>query len=455
MLERVGEYIWEVPRKGNMNVPVRVYASENMISQDNSIKQAVNSAALPTLQKSIFVMPDIHEGYGVPIGCVLGSRIKEGGIISPGAIGFDINCGVRVLKSDLAASSVDISRLARDMQKKVPSGLGKGFKNKISSGDLEGIMSKGSSFLLENGIGEEDDAVLCEEEGCMEGDVRSVSDSAKKRGLDQVGTLGSGNHFLELQVVKEVVDESVARVFGIHEGQLLLMIHCGSRGLGHQVASEYMKEALKWSGTDLPDKELAYMPFNSSGGARYWGAMSCAANFAFANRHAIANNIRKVFPGKLSMLYDVAHNIAKREVHEEDDLLVHRKGATRSFWKGHKEVSYKYREVGQPVLVPGSMGTASWIMVGKESSESMSFGSTCHGAGRVMSRGEAKRNIKGEEIRSQLSKRGVAVLSGSFSGIAEEAPEAYKDVESVVDIVSKNGLSGKVARLLPLAAIKG
>ncbi len=440
-LRKINEYTFEVDGTA---VPARIYTTEEMIPRDRSIEQLIDATTLPTLYKGVFVMPDIHEGYGVPIGCVLASRLKEGGIISPGAIGFDINCGVRVLKSDLQAKDVHVKKLIEQLYRSVPSGLGKGNKKSLSEEDLRNLAEEGPSFLVNNGIGKEEDVLLCESEGKIEGaDIKNVSLRARSRGLDQVGTLGSGNHFLELQEVEEVFDREVSEIFGIREGQLLVMIHSGSRGFGHEIASDYMKKA---------GKGLSYFKLNSEDGQNYWSAMACAANFAWSNRHTIAHSVRKVVP-QITPLYDVAHNIAKKETHEGEELLVQRKGATRSFWKKHKEIPEKYRTAGQPVLIPGSMGTSSYIMVGSSSSEKLSFGSTCHGAGREMSRSEAKRRFNVNKVREDLSSKGVSLYSSS--NITEEAPGAYKDVDKVIEVVCSVGLSQKVARLRPLAVMKG
>lgn len=471
-LRRIDDNTWEIPISYHprMRVPVRIYAAEEMLDlvvRDKSLDQAVNAATLPSLHKYVLVMPDLHQGYGVPIGCVLGFRVDEGGVVSPGAVGFDVNCGVRLLRSNLRAAEVleKIEKLARRIYREVPSGLGRGQRKRLSERELNQLMRKGPLFLVEKEIGIGADLEVCESGGRLPwADPRNVSRKAKERGADQVGTLGSGNHFLELQEVSEVFEPETGRVFGLWEGQLVVMIHSGSRGLGHQVAADYLREALDWAlaeGVELVDRELAFVPFESEVGQRYWSAMAAAANFAWANRHAIGHAVRRVFKeilGKgveLETLYDVAHNIVKMESHAGVKLLVHRKGATRSLGKGHVEVPEKYRGVGQPVLIPGSMGSSSWVLVGDARAQEKSFGSTCHGAGRVMSRAQAKREIRGSRLKRELREKGIVVQSGSLVGLAEEAPRAYKDVEMVVEVVHRVGLARKVARLKPLAVIKG
>ncbi len=378
------------------------------------------------------------------------------------------NCGVRVLVSNFQVEEVKqfIPRLAKEIYKNVPSGLGKGRKERLSKEALDKVLSLGPRFLVEHGIGTKEDLLACESEGRIEfADPSCVSNRAKERGADQAGTLGSGNHFLELQVVDEIFEKDTAEAFGLRKGQLVVMIHCGSRGLGHQVASDYIKEALSWidkNRISLVDRELAYVPFQSSIGQRYWRAMASAANFAWANRHTIGHYVRKSFENifgkgnfELQTLYDVAHNIGKIEEHEGKKLLIHRKGATRAFWAGHPELIGKYREVGQPVLIPGSMGTASWILVGDKRSEEKSFGSSCHGAGRVMSRAQAKREVFGANLKRELEAKGIVVETFSLVGLAEEAPRAYKNVDMVVEVVHNVGIARKVARLKPIAVIKG
>ncbi len=471
-LQKIDQLTWEIPTSYNpkMRVPARVYASEQMltlITRDKSLEQLVNIATLPGVEKYALAMPDVHQGYGSPVGGVIGSDLEKEGIISPGMCGFDINCGVRVLISNLKVEEVEdkIQKLAEKIYKDVPSGLGRGREKKFSQKELDDLMRYGPSYLVERGIGLQEDLEVCEAQGRLQNaNPANVSQKAKDRGRDQVGTLGSGNHFLELQIVDQIFEEETAKVFGLSKGQLCCMIHSGSRGLGHQVASDYIREALSWinkEGIDLVDRELAYVPFTSEIGQRYFSAMACAANFAWSNRHAMGHYTRQAFKeilGKsvqLKTLYDVAHNIVKIETHEGKKLLVHRKGATRAFWKGHPEIPEKYRNVGQPVLIPGSMGTASWVLVGDPRSETKAFGSSCHGAGRVMSRAQAKREIWGSKLKQALEQKGIVVQAGSMSGLAEEAPKAYKDVDLVVEVVHRVGLARKVARLRPIAVIKG
>jgi tRNA-splicing ligase RtcB len=471
-LRKIDNYTWEIPKthRKKMKVPARVYASQNMldlITRDKSLEQLINIATLPGVEKFALAMPDVHQGYGSPVGGVIGVNLDKQGIISPGMVGFDINCGIRVLTTNIQANKIrdKIKDLAVCIQQDVPSGLGRGRKKSLNLEQINQILLKGPGFLVEQGIGEEQDLEHCEAGGSiLEANPEFVSPKAKQRGADQVGTLGSGNHFLELQEVVQIFETETAKDFKLVKGQLVIMIHSGSRGLGHQVASDYIKKALQWTrsqGIWLADRELAYAPFKSSLGQQYFQAMAGAANFAWSNRHMMGHMVRQAFKKviggsvKLTTLYDVAHNIGKIEKHEGKQLLVHRKGATRAFGAKHPEVPEKYRAVGQPVLIPGSMGTSSWILVGDSRSEEKSFASACHGAGRVMSRTQAKREIQGDSLKKQLEQQGIVVQAGSMSGLAEEAPRAYKDVDEVVEIVHQVGLARKVAQLKPLAVIKG
>lgn len=472
--QKISDWLWEVPKtfRGDMNAPARVYASERMLEyvlRDKSTNQLINVAALPGITKYSLSMPDMHEGYGFPIGGVAAMDM-ENGVISPGGVGYDINCGMRLLKSQLSESEIrpNLEKLADRIQEEVPSGLGRGRKTKFSLKEIDKILKEGSEILIKQGFGGSEDLINCESQGKMEeADPSCVSDQAKNRGRDQVGTLGSGNHFLEIQKVEEIFDEKTASAFGLFKEQAVIMIHTGSRGLGHQIATDYIKimmGAMGKYGIRLPDRELAACPINSQEGKRYFSAMACGANYAWANRQTITFYVRKAWENimgesdKLTPLYDVAHNIAKKEKHEVDgrvlDLMVHRKGATRAFPPGHLEVPEKYREVGQPVLIPGSMGTASYVLAGAPTGRD-SWHSTCHGAGRTMSRNEAMRKISGQEVVKSLESKGIIVKSRSQRGIAEEAPFAYKDIDSVVEVVYMAGLSNKVARLKPLAVIKG
>jgi len=458
--KKINDYLWEYQKTGQMNVPARIYVSEKMLDEvfkDKSVEQSINTASLPGIVNYSLAMPDIHEGYGFPIGGVA-AMDSEKGVISPGGVGYDINCGMKLLKSELSEKDIlpYLDKLAVEIQKEVPSGLGKGRQIKISIGNLDQILKGGAKKLVEQGYGEEDDIKNCESNGFIEqADPEAVSLHAKNRGRDQVGTLGSGNHFLEVQKVEQIFDEEIAKKFGLFKNQVLVMIHTGSRGLGHQIATDYiqvMMRAMPKYDISLPDRELACAPFKSKEGQRYFAAMSAGANYAWANRQMIAHYIRKSWnevlgqnASKLTALYDVAHNIAKIEKHkvngEEKELVVHRKGATRAF-------------VGQPVLIPGSMGTASYVLVGIESGKD-SWYSTCHGAGRTMSRHAAIRALSGQEIINQLKVKGILVKCYSMRGIAEEAPQAYKNIDEVVEVVHQAGLSRKVARLVPLAVIKG
>lgn len=474
-LNQLTDYLWEIPRtfRPDMRVPARIYASGKMLDavfRDNSITQLVNLCTLPGIQRYGLVMPDVHEGYASPIGGVAAIKISEG-IVSPGMQGYDINCGVRLLKSEYRAPEIknSLEKLADEMHREVPSGLGRGRQVKLSIEQLDKILEDGIPSLVKQGYGYQEDIESCEADGHLPwADARAVSFHAKNRGRDQVGTLGSGNHFLEIQKVESIFDEQVAGTFGLFKDQIVVMVHCGSRGLGHQVCTDYLKEFIplmegKYK-IRVPDREFACVPFNSSEGQRALAASAAAANFAWANRHMITHYVRKAWQrilgekSKLSLLYDVAHNIIKKETYvingQRVETAVHRKGATRAFPPGHPEIPEKYRSVGQPVLIPGSMGTASYVLVGTQESEE-AFHSTCHGAGRTMSRHQAVRSISGQEVVRQLEQKGIIVKCWSWRGIAEEAPEAYKDVDEVVEAVHNARLSRKVARLIPLVVIKG
>ncbi|MDP2966805.1 MAG: RtcB family protein, partial [bacterium] len=427
-------------------------------------------STLPGIQKYALAMPDMHEGYASPIGGVAAIRISDG-IISPGMCGYDINCGMKLLKSEYSETEIKphLDKLATEIQKEVPSGLGQGRQIKLSIGEIDKILEGGVSYLVEKGYGEKEDIENCEANGRLDwADATAVSNYAKNRGRDQVGTLGSGNHFLEIQKVEEIFDEEVAKTFGLFKDQIVIMIHCGSRGLGHQVCTDYLRTmipAMQRYKIKVPDREFACVPFNSPEGQRYFSAMASAANYAWANRQMIAHFIRKDWKDVLGekasplvALYDVAHNIIKKETYlingKETEVAVHRKGATRAFPPGHSEIPEKYRKVGQPVLIPGSMGTASYVLVGTKEGEEAFF-STCHGAGRTMSRHEAMRRVSGQEVVNRLESKGIIVKCWSERGIAEEAPQAYKNIEDVVEVVHNAGLSKKVAKLIPLAVIKG
>ena len=473
--KKITDWLWEIPKsfRNDMRVPVRAYISGDMLEdtlRDRSISQLINVATLPGIVNYSLAMPDMHEGYGFPIGGVAAMDIKTG-VISPGGVGYDINCGMRLLKSEYSEKEIKphLEKLATEIQKEVPSGLGRGRQLKLDISSIDKVLEGGAQRLVGQGYGEKEDLENCESNGKLsQADASMVSDHAKNRGRDQVGTLGSGNHFLEIQKVDEVFNEKVAKVFGLSKDQIVIMIHTGSRGLGHQIATDYIRiimRAMDKYGIRLPDRELAACPINSSEGQKYFSAMACGANYAWANRQMIAHFTRKSWKSilgektsPLTLLYDVAHNIAKIEKHvvdgKEIEVCIHRKGATRAFPLEHSEIPEKYRSVGQPVLIPGSMGTASYVLVGtKEGKES--WYSTCHGAGRTMSRHEAMRRVSGQEVVKRLELEGIIVKCWSLRGIAEEAPMAYKNIDDVVEVVHNAGLSKKVVRLKPLAVIKG
>jgi tRNA-splicing ligase RtcB len=471
-LQRIDENTWEIPRTGEMRVPAVVYASHKLLGTlrgDKTLEQARNVACLPGILKTSYVMPDGHQGYGFPIGGVAAFDLDEG-VISPGGVGYDINCGVRLLRTDFTEGDVSAKRkeLLAEIFKEVPAGVGKGGITKLSRSVLKDILVRGAEWAVENGYGAAEDLEMTEERGRMRSaSAEPISDRALERGIPQLGTLGSGNHFLEIQKVETVFDDMAAKAFGIEgPGRILVMIHCGSRGLGHQVASDYiqtMENAFGIAG--LPDRELVHAPIRSSLGREYYAAMSAAVNYAFANRQMIAHWVRDVFKKVLGssegmlQVYDVCHNVAKIERHtvggREKDVCVHRKGATRSFGPGHPDIPRAYREAGQPVIIPGSMGTVSYILAGTREAEELSFGSTAHGAGRVMSRHEALRRFRGEKIRDDLARRGIELRSTSWKGVAEEASEAYKDVHEVVRVSHEVGLGRMVARVVPVGVMKG
>jgi len=471
--KKVSDYLWEIPKsfRADMRVPARIYASEKLLeeTEEEALIQLINTATLPGIVKYAIAMPDIHSGYGPPIGGVGAMKLPEG-VISPGFVGYDENCGCRVLLSDYQETEIRkrLEKIAAEIQKEVPSGLGRGRAIKLSLEQINKILEGGVPYLVEKGYGEKEDVENCEEYGKMEeADASCVSDRAKNRGRDQVGTLGSGNHFCELDKVEEIFDEEIAKKFGLFKNQVIVFIHTGSRGLGHQNCTDYLRIVIpaypKYK-INLPDKELACVPFNSPEGQRFFRAMAAACNYAWANRHMITYYVRKAWKrvfgekAKLRLLYDVAHNIAKIEEHEVNGekmkVIVHRKGATRAFPPGHPDLPEKYQSTGQPVLIPGSMGASSYILVGTEKSKE-AWHTVCHGAGRRMSRKKATRTISGYQVVRELEKRGIIVKCWSMRGIAEEAPQAYKNVDEVIEVVHNAGLSKKVARLVPLAVIKG
>ena len=469
-LKKISENIYEIPREGKMNVPCRIYASEKIareMEKDKTLEQIKNVSQLKGIIGEAIALADAHQGYGFPIGGVAGFDLDKG-IISPGGVGYDINCSVRLLKTNLKREDIEKNKkkILEILYKKIPSGVGRGSPFNMKSGELDKILDGGAKYFIEKGFGVKDDYLHTEEEGCMkEADSSFVSERAKRRGIGQLGTLGAGNHFLEIQYVDEIFDEKIAKVFGLKENQITIMVHCGSRGLGHQVASDYIKKMEDEYGFEnLPDRELINAPIKSKLGKEYFSAMCAAANFAFANKQLITYWIReemkKIFPDiKIDVLYDVCHNIAKMEEHNVEGkmkkICVHRKGATRSFGPGRREISEDYRKVGQPVIIPGSMGTASYVLVGTSVAEKLTFGSSVHGAGRSSSRHGAMKNIRGEEVKNKLNKNGIEIGIGSLKSLAEEAPEAYKDVDEVVKSVDEIGISKKVARLKPAIVIKG
>lgn len=477
-LIKINRYEWEIPKtyRSDMRVPVRIFATRELLEQikdDKSLEQAVNASTLPGLVAPVVVMPDVHQGYGFPIGGVAATRLP-GGIISPGAIGYDINCGVRLLSSQIELSAVKqyLQELASSLDRLCPSGVGKKGHLNLKINALDQVCIQGSRWALNHGFASEADLRRTEENGNLAGaDPTKVSKRAKERGRQQLGTLGAGNHFIEVDVVDQVFNQSAAQAMGLTAGNLALMIHCGSRGFGHQICTDYVRSfqaAVNRYGIKLPDRELVCAPLDSPEGIDYLSAMRCAANYAFANRQVLAHFARQAFEetlaGKVSnwhlfQVYDIAHNMGKIETHKVNgdsiEVCVHRKGATRAFGPGFEGLPSEYRAIGQPVLVPGSMGTASWVLVGTKGSMQHSFGSSCHGAGRTMSRKKAKKSIWGEDLRKELLDQGIYIQAGSMAGLAEEAPQAYKDVDAVVETVHEAGIAEKVARLKPVAVIKG
>jgi tRNA-splicing ligase RtcB (3'-phosphate/5'-hydroxy nucleic acid ligase) len=465
------------PAKG-MKVPVTIYANESLISKmvtDRTIDQATNVATLPGIKKHVIVLPDGHEGYGFPVGGVAATDLEEG-VISPGGVGYDINCGVRLIRTNLTERDVRprLKDLVNELFRSVPSGVGSEGAVKLTKTELDELLVEGVRWAVSHGYGTEDDAEACEESGKMQGaDPASVSDTARKRGAAQLGSLGSGNHFLEVQKVDKILDERAAKAMGINQvGQLTVLIHCGSRGFGHQICTDYLRvseSVIRKYGLTLADRELACVPNNSKEGEDYRKAMYSALNFAWANRQMITHWTRKTFEQffkskgsdlGMDLVYDVAHNIAKVERHKVNgkgtsDVVVHRKGATRAFPAGMEQVPSKYRSIGQPVIIPGSMGTASWILLGNQNSLDLSFGSTAHGAGRMMSRSAAKRTHTADSVKSSLESKGIYVKALTKEGVVEETPEAYKDVDAVVNVSHSLGIATKVARLVPIGVIKG
>ena len=471
-LKQVSEYQWRIEPVGKMRVPGIIFASKELIKHidEKTISQITNVATLPGIVKASFAMPDAHMGYGFPIGGVAAFDPEKGGIVSGGGVGFDIACGVRTLHTGLNGDDLIPvkEKLAKALFRKIPAGLGSTGKIKLNSKQIDEMLTGGAVWAVEHGFGNKEDVEFIEEKGRVAGALpQKVSDHAKKRQLDKMGTLGSGNHYLEVQKVEEIYDKKIAAAFGLEQGDIELSIHCGSRGLGHQIGTDYLKrmatEAVS-HGIELPDIELACAPINSALGQSYLGAMRCGTNCAMANRQIITALVREVFAdviskAELKLLYDVSHNTAKIEQHNIGGatrrLLVHRKGATRAFGPGSADLPAPYRKIGQPVLIGGTMGTASYILAGTKHSMSLAFGSACHGAGRCMSRTKAMKQWRGSEIVSNLSNKDIIIKSQSMRSIAEEAPLAYKDVNAVVEATHKIGLAVKIAKLVPLICIKG
>ena len=478
-LNKIDDYRWEIPRsyKSGMRVPGLIYADERMlqsIRQEQAAEQVANVAFLPGIVGHSMAMPDIHWGYGFPIGGVAATRVEDG-VVSPGGVGYDINCGVRLLRTNLHESEVraKMEQLLSELFVNVPSGVGSTGKIRVGKKEMDDILSAGARWAVKRGFGTEEDLEVTEEGGCLKGaDPGKVSLKAKERGSPQSGTLGSGNHFLEVEVVEEIYEPDIAKTMGIEDvGQVLFLIHTGSRGLGHQVCDDYvrgLRQAIERYDINLPDRELACAPVKSPEGKDYLAAMACAANYAWANRQCITHWARECFVkvfGKrleqigLEMVYDVAHNIAKIESYEVEgkrlNLCVHRKGATRAFPAGHPDIPSRYTNIGQPVLIPGDMGRHSYVAVGAEGAIKESFGSVCHGAGRVKSRHAARRSLQDAQVARELASRGILVRAASKGSLAEEASESYKDIDEVVDICHKAGLCRKVVKAAPVGVVKG
>ena len=478
MPKKIGENQYQIDADPNlgMKVPVRIYADEPLLQKmlsDRTIMQARNVASIPGIVSHSVVLPDGHEGYGFPVGGVAAMDAEEG-MISPGGVGYDINCGVRLLRSNLTEQTVrsKLKDLVNDLFSSIPSGVGSKGAVRLTNSELDEVLVNGVNWAIDHGYGSSNDSDVCEENGKIPGaDPNKVSDKARKRGAPQLGSLGSGNHFLEIQKVAEIHDEEAANRMGIKEGTITVLIHCGSRGFGHQVCSDYLRvaeQAMEKYNINLPDRELACVPNNSEEGESYRKAMFAALNYAWSNRQMITHWTRKSFERvfnqtesdlDMKLVYDVAHNIAKVEKHkvggEERKLVVHRKGATRAFPSNRDEIPSRYRDLGQPVLVPGSMGTSSWILLGKPNSMDLSFGSTAHGAGRTMSRSKARRNYTEDYVKKSLNDKGIFIKALTRDGVVEETPEAYKDVDAVVNVSHNLGIATKVAKLIPIGVIKG
>lgn len=477
-IEKVNDNLWEIPRSRGMLVPGRIYASEKMLKEtiqnDEALKQVVNVAHLPGIQKYSLAMPDIHWGYGFPIGGVAATDINNG-VISPGGVGYDINCGVRLAKTSLDYYTIKnrIQKLIENLFHDIPTGVGSsGAIKKQNAKEIKNILRDGAEWAVSNGFGSDEDLLLTEEFGKIkDADPDVVSNRAIERGMDQAGTLGSGNHFLEIDIVEKIFDEKAASVLGLFENQIVIQIHTGSRGLGYQVCDDYLKvlvQSEKKFGFKLPDKQLACAPIKSDEGQNYLGAMRAAANFAWNNRqiimHLAKNSFKRTFnisdsELNFSLIYDVCHNIAKIEEHTIDGtskkVCVHRKGATRAFPANNNLIPARYKSIGQPVLIPGDMGRYSFVSVGTEKAMEETFGSSCHGAGRVQSRHQALKEAKGKNLIDELTKKGIVIQAKGYKTIAEEMPHAYKDVSDVVDVMHNAGISTKVAKLKPIGVIKG
>ncbi|MHA7646609.1 RtcB family protein [Nitrosopumilus sp. S4] len=476
--KKIGENQYQIEADSNlgMKVPVRIYADEPLLQKmltDRTIMQARNVSSIPGIVGHSVVLPDGHEGYGFPVGGVAAMDAEEG-MISPGGVGYDINCGVRLLRSNLTEDAVrlKLKELVTDLFSSIPSGVGSKGAVKLSHSELDEVLVRGVNWAIDHGYGSTDDSDVCEENGKIaNADPNKVSDKARKRGAPQLGSLGSGNHFLEVQKVAEIHDEVAAKRMGIKEGTITVLIHCGSRGFGHQVCSDYLRvseQSMEKYNINLPDRELACVPNTSEEGESYRKAMFSALNFAWSNRQMITHWTRKSFERvfnqsesdlEMNLVYDVAHNIAKVEKHKvngtERKLVVHRKGATRAFPANRDEIPSRYRDLGQPVLVPGSMGTASWILLGQPNSMDLSFGSTAHGAGRTMSRSKARRNYTENDVKKSLNDKGIFIKALTRDGVVEETPQAYKDVDAVVNVSHNLGIATKVAKLVPIGVIKG
>ncbi len=474
--KKIHDFLWEIPEENKMNVPGRIYASKQMldkIREDNSPLQVQNVSQLPGIVNFSMAMPDIHWGYGFPIGGVAAFDMNNG-VISPGGVGYDINCGVRLLKTALTREDIQnkIRELVNGLFSYIPTGVGSKGDFKVNEKNLKQVMVKGARWIVEQGYGEEKELEKIEEYGQMEGaEPSTVSDKAIKRGLPQLGTLGSGNHFVEIQYVEEIYDDHLAQRLGLFPGQITVSIHTGSRGFGYQICDDYIRTMIQASQKyriELPDRQLCCAPVNSPEGQKYFAAMVCAVNYAFANRQVISHWVKETFMRALHLnpkqvqfdtVYEVAHNIAKIETHTVDGkqmkLCVHRKGATRAFGPGRVELPEIYRDIGQPVLIPGDMGRCSYVLVGTQAAMEQTFGSTCHGAGRTMSRNQAKKAAKGRAIKRELEDQGIIAMAASLATMIEEMPDAYKDVSEVVEAVVESGISKKVAKLKPMGVIKG